>query len=327
MLDADDVVVTHRPQRADDLLPLCHVHTVADRTEDPAAVQLVAVMLRIEHAVEGGVVLIDLRILRVEVEDRVAELANDRHRVHSLPDEVARIEVRADVFAGRFADAQHRLGVVNAEAGMKLERDLYAVLLRELLFLLPVRNKLLVPLVIEDVEELRRPGGGDPVGVRSGRAVAGTAGEGIDDRNAEPFREQYGAGNDGVVIAGDLFIRMDGVAVRGERGDDKSARLELAAERLRGAGIGNEQFRIAVVVAGEAPDAELGGLDAVSGEEIERFGEVFVVEYGCEYAEFHRFCLLYIFTADEVGAAFAEGELITRPKGDYNPKLTPTASS
>ena len=60
---------------------------------------LIAVMLGIQHAEFGGVVFVDLGILGVEVVDRALQHANGGNRVDSLPDEVRRVEIRTDGLA------------------------------------------------------------------------------------------------------------------------------------------------------------------------------------------------------------------------------------
>src|SRR5437588_11423953 len=118
---------------------------------------------------------------------------------------MARVEVDADVRSARRPQLQRRLDVVDDEAGMRLERHLHAVLGREAPGLAPVRNRLLLPLPLEDVEEFRRPWRRDPVRMLRIVGVAGTAGEGDDDGNVEAFREADGLAKRVVVRLGGLL--------------------------------------------------------------------------------------------------------------------------
>ena len=59
----------------------------------------------------------------MHVENAVAERADGRRNVHSLPEQVARIEIDADSRAGGGAQLQHRVHVVDQKSGMRLERE------------------------------------------------------------------------------------------------------------------------------------------------------------------------------------------------------------
>ena len=160
----------------DKVAPPRGVVTVTDGAEHPRAVDLVSVVLRVENADPRGVDLVDLGVLRVDVVDRVAEHTDRRGGFHSLPYEVGGVEVRADDVADCRSQFEKRLGIVAAEAGMKLERDVSdAVRFCERRRLFPVRNKDLVPLIVKDRKEIVRPRAGDPVGVLRAGMVSGTA--------------------------------------------------------------------------------------------------------------------------------------------------------
>jgi hypothetical protein len=139
---------------------------VADRAEYPGAVNLIAVGLRVKHAVNHGVEFVNLGILRVEVEDGVAHFSYAGNGVHALPDKVARVEVRADFGANRLAQFHKALGVVNAETRVKFERDFVnAVRLREGDKIFPVGDEFFIPLPLENLGEIIGPGADNPVGV------------------------------------------------------------------------------------------------------------------------------------------------------------------
>src|SRR6185437_5680257 len=95
---------------APELLPL----PVADTAERPRPLAEPPVVLRVEDAVARPVVRVDVDVLRMHVEDRagVPELTDREQRVDPLPDEVRRVEVDADLRAGRLPQSQGGLRVV-----------------------------------------------------------------------------------------------------------------------------------------------------------------------------------------------------------------------
>ena len=126
VLDADDVIVPDEAQVGHDVAPHALAVAVADRPEDPRALDLLGVLLRVEHAVHGRVLRVDPAVLRVDVVDAVAERADGRRHVDLLPEHVARIEVAADRPARHIPQPQHRLGVVDDEVGVHLDGDAHA---------------------------------------------------------------------------------------------------------------------------------------------------------------------------------------------------------
>ena len=82
MLDADSVVIADHAQVRDHILPICVVVAVADGAEYPRAVNLVRIGLSVEHAVDGGVIFVYLRVLGVEMEDSVAERSYAQGKIY-----------------------------------------------------------------------------------------------------------------------------------------------------------------------------------------------------------------------------------------------------
>ena len=83
------------------------------------------------------------------------------------------VQVHAHHGAHGFPQAQQRLRVVHQLHGVVLQGDaLNAAVRRHVHQFFPLGNRHLVPLVVQDVLGLRRPGGGDP----HRRPVAGTPG-------------------------------------------------------------------------------------------------------------------------------------------------------
>ena len=87
----------------------------------------------------------------------------------------------------------------------------------------PVGRDDLIPLPGEDLEIVRRPRTGDPVGCGGLGRVAGAAGEIDDDGDAEFFRQQDGLATDIAVVRGANRIRVERVAVATERADGDAA--------------------------------------------------------------------------------------------------------
>ena len=98
MLDADRIVIACKTKLRSNCFPVIFSMTVAYGTEDPGTGQFFAVMLSIQHAVYCRIDRIYLGILCMEMEDRIcfAQLSDHSDQIHSLPDQVAGIQVRAD---------------------------------------------------------------------------------------------------------------------------------------------------------------------------------------------------------------------------------------
>src|SRR6202011_2621265 len=78
MLDRQHVIVAEHAQRGNESLPPAGVVTVAASAKDPGAILLVSVELGIEHARHRQVSVVDLRVLSVHVENRIAQNSDCR---------------------------------------------------------------------------------------------------------------------------------------------------------------------------------------------------------------------------------------------------------
>jgi drug/metabolite transporter (DMT)-like permease len=87
--------------------PLVDVLVTAE--SDPGLVLAQPAEPVVEHAVDGGV-LVDPDVLGGRVEDQRTEVADGGHRVHPLPEEVARVHLRSDVGRARPLDQLHQRG-------------------------------------------------------------------------------------------------------------------------------------------------------------------------------------------------------------------------
>ena len=164
--------------------------------------------------------------------------------------------------ADRLAQLHQGLRVVNAEARVQLQRDLVdAVRLGERDEVLPVVDEHL-PLVLEDLAEVIRPRAGDPVRILRGLAVAGAAGEAVDLVQAVFFRHEDRVAHVLVVRRGELLVRVNRVAVAGERADLHVILLDDIAEFLELCLVVQQDLRVAVVLAREAAAADFDHLDA-----------------------------------------------------------------
>ena len=100
VLEREHEVVADLEQRGDHAPPL----DVAPARHAVAGGAVLALpRARARDAVDVQDVLLQLPVLRVGVEDAVAELLDEDDRVDQLPDQVARIEVEAPVVAVRGA--------------------------------------------------------------------------------------------------------------------------------------------------------------------------------------------------------------------------------
>ncbi len=214
MLDADGAVVADHAQGREEVVPPREVVAVAAGPENPRAVELVAVVLGVEHAVDFGVLFVHLCIFGVDMEDRfAAERAHGFDWIDALPEEVAGVEIRAEVLAAGIAQPQERFGVVDHEPGMGLEGDFHPVIRGELRLVGPVRPDPFAPLPFQDFEIVGWPGTGHPAGLGGARVRAGTTREVVDDLNAEQFGQPNGVGLDFDVAIGEIRVRVQAIAV------------------------------------------------------------------------------------------------------------------
>src|SRR5206468_7298020 len=112
-------------------------------------ISLVCIFLRIENAGLRKIEVVDLGVLRVDVEDCVTQDSNGFDRVDALPEHVAWILIATDAVAGNGAELQHRLRTVNNKAGVHLNCDLYSMIFGELAVLDPIWSDFLLPLPVE----------------------------------------------------------------------------------------------------------------------------------------------------------------------------------
>ena len=78
MLDRENAIVSAELEIGNEISPIGLAISVAYCAEYPCAVDLIAIVLCIKHTVLCGVVLVDLRILGVNVVDSTLKLTDSR---------------------------------------------------------------------------------------------------------------------------------------------------------------------------------------------------------------------------------------------------------
>ena len=263
MLDGKHAVIAAQTQVGDHISPIGLAVAVAHGTEYPRAVDLVAVVLGIQHAVLGGVVMVDLGILCMEVIDRALQLADSSHGIHALPYQVRGVKVCTDDVTNRCTQLKQRFGVVHAEAGVHFECNvIYTVRLCKCACFLPIRNQNLIPLPIQDLEEVIRPGAGDPVGVLGTGCITGAAREGNDRVNPHLFCQQHCLAEILIIGCSDFGIGMHGIAVYCQRANADVVFCQSGNKCIVLSGICKQLCRVAVRLAGVAARAKLYGVYA-----------------------------------------------------------------
>src|SRR5580704_12691810 len=213
MLDGEHRIVTKHAQSGDELSPPFGSVTVAAGAEDPAAFALVVVGFGIEHAGTRKVGRVKLGVFGVGVENCALEYADGANRIDTLPEEMARIEVATYAGSCDGAQPEHRLRAIDYEPRVHFDGDLHAMVSGELRVLGPIGRDDLVPLPVEDLAVVGRPGAGDPVGSSGVRRIAGASGEVDYHRDTQHLGEQDGLAAHLPVLLRAGSIGMQRVAV------------------------------------------------------------------------------------------------------------------
>ena len=139
---------------------------------------------------------------------------------------------------------------------MRFERDFHAMIRREARRAAPVRDRLLLPLPLEDLEKLRRPRRGHPVRVRRGLGSTRTSRERDDDRDVHLLREAHGLAEDVVGRLRHRVIGMQRVVVARQRADREPGVREHLAVLERARLVVDQRVDVEMIVAGPAPGAD-----------------------------------------------------------------------
>ena len=203
----------------------------ADRAEDPAPLGRAVARDRLEHAVEREELLLEARVLRMHVEDRIAR-ARSTQASGSMPcqNRCEGSKLTPTLSPALSRSRTHRGGVVDDEARVRLDRDANPVPLRERRGVGPVGKHALVPLPRERLREVVRPRARDPARPQRVLGLARAAGERDHGVDAELGREPHGVAV-GLVRAGRDRADRDGAGSRGTRAPRSRARARRRATR------------------------------------------------------------------------------------------------
>ncbi len=236
MLDRQHVVVAEQAQSRDEVPPPRLAVAVAAGAEDPRASRArrctVSCRARRSSAGSGSKIWVSLAWTwkMASPSTRMAAIGID-----PLPEQVARIEVAADLRTGDAPQLQHRLGAVDDESGMHLDGDLDAVIGREPGALSSSTGDHLRPTASRSVS--RKSGGQGQVtqlGALALGRVAGAAAEVDHHRNAQRLGQQDRLAVHFPVLLGDRRVRVQRVAVAAQRADGEARVVQLLLERRRG---------------------------------------------------------------------------------------------
>ena len=273
MLDGEDAVVSAKAEIGDEVTPICLVISVADGTEYPRAVNFIAVVLCVKNTVFGGIVLVDLGILCMDVVDSTLKFADSGNGVHPLPNKVRGVEISTEVVSAGISEAEKCFGVVYAETGMHFKRYTNAVFGAEFTGLFPIRNELLIPLPIMNRKEVLGPGAGYPVGVLRAFAVAGAAGEADNGVNTELFCKKSRITDVLVISCGNLRVGVNGVSMACESADLNVVFFECCNELVVLFLIGEKLCGVAGSLSGITARTDLDSVNAERGDYFESFIE------------------------------------------------------
>ena len=202
---------------------------------------------------------------------------------------MARVKVHAQCRTDLFADAQHGLCVIHTEPRVQLKADLvHTVVGGEFHEFRPIGEQHIVPLIVQNIAEFIRPRAGDPVRVFRCRAVARTAGEGVDLMDTELFRKQNRLTHFIVELLCNVLVRMHGVAVAADGADFNVVFFDKILEFLQFGFAVQQHLGIRVLFAGIAARTDLHHFDAERGEVFQGFFQRPAADHVCQYAEFHR---------------------------------------
>lgn len=164
MLDADDVVIAHLAEGAEEPLPQQAVVTVTNGPKRPRTRLDLLQRGRVEDAIATDSLGIEVDVLGVNVVRGIAKRAHGHDCVDALPEEMTRIEVGADFATHRFPKPEQGRGVVDDKAGVHFKAELAnPVVASKRRLLLPIGDDHVLPLPVEDGQIVGGPRTGHPV--------------------------------------------------------------------------------------------------------------------------------------------------------------------
>ncbi len=129
MLNRKHPVVTNHAQVGNKVVPPSLVVPVSNRAEYPTTLTYLSIRFHVQVAVDAAVDRVDARIFGVNMEYGALrpQISNSRNGIDSLPPEVRRIKVAANVLTRRSAKFEDRLRVIDDEARVRLDTELNVV--------------------------------------------------------------------------------------------------------------------------------------------------------------------------------------------------------
>ena len=127
----------------------------------------------------------------------------------------------------------------------------------------PVRNQNIIPLVLQDLGKIIRPGAGNPVGCLVLRRAAGATGECIYNRNTKLFCQQDRIGQILIEFLCNCFIRMYCIPVCTQCTDLQTIFVNCVQKLFLLVFISQKLCRIAVCRSREAAASDLHHLYAL----------------------------------------------------------------
>ncbi|MNC29893.1 hypothetical protein D3C75_781610 [compost metagenome] len=137
------------------------------------------------------------------------------HRINALPPHMARVQIGANGFTSSIAEAQKGCRGVDGEAAVQLQPDFDLMVRSEFAHFRPIRNHLFLPLPLQNLLVVVRPGSDRPVGVLGAFMVAGAAGEGVDHRHLQLLGQLNGFDEGIMIFLGYVLLRMQRIAMAG----------------------------------------------------------------------------------------------------------------
>ena len=100
---------------------------VANGAEGPRPLRDARVGLGVVTAIHRDVQRIDITVFPMDMDDRLAELADGGYHINAVPKQVAGIEVAAERGTRCIPQAQHRLHIVHQHPRVHLDPDFHPV--------------------------------------------------------------------------------------------------------------------------------------------------------------------------------------------------------
>ena len=150
----------------------------------------------------------------------------------------------------------------------------------------PIGRHHFVPLPVQHIQIIRRPGAGDPVGRFGIGAVAGAARKIHHRADAQLFGQQDGLPAGLAMLGRDFLVGMQRIAVAGQRRNGQAGIGDLALEGLEFVRLVQQrqmQMRVAGIIAG----AEFHHLDAHGFQLLQHVVQRQRRQQRREYTDFH----------------------------------------